>query len=329
MSAWQAEASQCETRAVGARAFVSRIAHLRAFRFVILVALAVACAGTSHAQTPPGTQAQTSQLSQDQPSEAERASYAAAVAYCRWHVPKPIALREDKRVLCFDGTIELPFDLAAIDSLVQGGLFVVRSSGGEARVAVQLADILRSKQAIVIVNDYCLANCANYLFFASFTTFVPKDALVAWRFVKEPRVCVDLSGEHHDEAPGLSPCNSSFRDGRRNEEIDQLNRKFSEGRARSPESSRAGFLRDRPRKDLDQLGPTFKLPPQSAAVGRALKDMTDARGGLPGAYWTWNPRFYPSVITINVFYEAYPQSQDEVDAIANRIGLGVRVIYDP
>jgi hypothetical protein len=318
----KSESVRQEIRAGAARDFVWRIGRFAAFGLMML-ALAVACAGTSEAKTAGGAQP-----SPGQPSEAEKASYAAAVAYCRWNVPKPLALREDKRVLCFDGTIEVPSDFAAIDGLAQGGFFVVRSAGGDARVAVQLADILRGKQAVVIINDYCLANCANYLFIASFTTFVPKDSLVAWSFVKKPQTCIDLSGEHH-EAPRFSPCNSSFHDGRRDEEIDQLKRKFSEGRARSPEPSRVEFLRDRPREDLDQLGPLFRLPPQSAAVRLALKDITDARGGRPGVYWTWNPRFYPSVITTKVFYEAYPKSQDEVDAIVKRIGLGTRVIYDP
>jgi hypothetical protein len=259
----------------------------------------------------------------------DKASYADALAYCRWNVPKPMALRDDKRVACFDGEIKAELDLSLVEGLGAGGLFVVRSSNAEIAAAIRLADLLLSKQAVVIINDYCLANCANYIFVASLRTFVPKDALVAWRFVSEPRVCIDLSGEHHYEAPGVSPCNGSFRGGRRNGEIDQLKRKFSEGRARSSALSRAGFLSDRPRHDLDQLGPLFELPPQSAAVGRTLKEMADARGGLPGVYWTWNPRFYPSVLTTKVFYEAYPQSQDEVDAIAKRTGLGVRVIYDP
>jgi hypothetical protein len=226
--------------------------------------------------------------------------------------------------------LRFPPTLRRSMALFKAVSFVVRSAGGDARVAVQLADILRGKQAIVIVNDYCLANCANYLFIASFTTYVPKDALVAWRFVSEPRVCIDLSGEHRYEAPRFSPCNSSFHDGRRNEEIDQLKRKFSEGRALSSEPSRAGFLRDGPRhQDFSPSGPSFELPPRSAAVVRALKEIVDARGGLPPIFWTWNPRFYPTVITTRVFYEAYPQSQDEVDAIAKRIWLGARVIYDP
>jgi len=42
------------------------------------------------------------------PSDAEKASYAEALAYCRGNVPRPISLRDDKRVLCFDGLIENP-----------------------------------------------------------------------------------------------------------------------------------------------------------------------------------------------------------------------------
>jgi len=32
--------------------------------------------------------------------------------------------------------------------------------------------------------------------------------------------------------------------------------------------------------------------------------------------WTWNPRYFPSKIKTKITYEAYPQSQDEVDVLA-------------
>lgn len=307
MSASQAEASQCETRANGARAFVSRIAHLRAFRFVILVALAVACAGTSHAQTSPGTQAQTSQLSQDQPSEAERASYAEALAYCRGDVPRPLALRSDKLVLCLDGMIDNPIDPWTVHDLAQGGLFVVRSAGGKIRTAIQLADLLLSKQATVIVNDYCLANCANYLFFASLATFVPRESLVAWRNVVEPGECPAFSETRDPGAPlfNSGPCDRGFHDGRRYRYFDQYKQEFYSARVRR-----------------------FQLP-ESVAIRRTFKRKFDETGKYPeNVFWTWNPRFY-SMYRTKVFYEAYPESQDEVDAIAAHIGLHEHIIYDP
>jgi hypothetical protein len=42
----------------------------------------------------------------------------------------------------------------------------------------------------------------------------------------------------------------------------------------------------------------------------------------------WNPRFWKNTIKTKVAYQAYPESQDEVDAMVARLHLR-RVIYDP
>ena len=243
-------------------------------------------------------------------SDAEKTSYAHALAYCRWNVPRPIALQDDKRVLCFDGQIDAALDLSIANDLEQGGLFVVRSTGGEIAGTIEFADLLQSKQATVVVNDYCLANCANYLFIASPRTFVPRDALVAWRNVTEPGECIGFSDTNNYGAPHFraAPCIRPFPDeDPRYEQLDQLKRKFYQKRILS-----------------------FEAPPESVSTRRILKWTFDATGKYPNdIYWTWNPRYYAAAIRTEVFYEAYPQSQDEVDAIAVRLGLGYRIIYDP
>jgi hypothetical protein len=56
--------------------------------------------------------------------------------------------------------------------------------------------------------------------------------------------------------------------------------------------------------------------------------MSHETGALPELLWMWNPRFYKAVFKTKVTYEAYPESQAEVDEIAARIGYR-RVLYDP
>lgn len=71
-------------------------------------------------------------------------------------------------------------------------------------------------------------------------------------------------------------------------------------------------------------------PPESITVRKILKRKFDQTGNYPvGVYWTWNPRYYASAVRANVSYEAYPQSQEEVDTTASRLGLSFPVIYDP
>ncbi len=280
----------------------------------MLLTLAVACVGLSHAQTSPDAQAQTStsqnaQPSQGQPSEAEKARYADALAYCRGNTPSAIALRNDKRVLCINGWIFTSFDFWPVYGLAQGGFVVVRIWGGEIATTIKLADLIRSKQATVVINGYCLADCASYLFVASLRTFVPKDSLVAWSIVNDANECVRFSETTDRSAPRLdiAPCTGVNGYGRPNEYLNQLKHKFYEGRV------------------LAQ----FRDPPESLMVRRMLKHKFDGMGEYPSVYWTWNPRFYASVIRTKVFYEDYPQSQSELDDMVTQLKLPWSVIYDP
>lgn len=75
------------------------------------------------------------------------------------------------------------------------------------------------------------------------------------------------------------------------------------------------------------FGHGFDLP-QSHYVTGILKGMLDKTGQTPMVAWTWNPRFYKSVLKSDVSYEAYPANQAEVDALAARYDLG-EVIFDP
>jgi hypothetical protein len=56
----------------------------------------------------------------------------------------------------------------------------VRSTGGFAPEAIRLANILRDRNATVVIRDYCLSACANYFLVPTGTTYVLKNAIVAW-----------------------------------------------------------------------------------------------------------------------------------------------------
>jgi hypothetical protein len=249
------------------------------------------------------------ELSRAQVSDAEQASYADALAYCRGDVPRPMALRSDKRVLCLDGRIQQVSDILLASGLEEGGLFVVRSHDGDIASTIALADMLLTREAIVVVNDYCLAVCANYFFVASLKTFVPKGALVAWiNDPTGPDYCFGFHETRDHGAPRFQakPCDFPFVGGS-TQELIRLRSYFRTVRMLS-----------------------FEEPPESIAVRRILKRRFDATGKYPDdVYWTWNPRYYAGSMRTRVLYEAYPQSQDEVDANLARLGLGLSVIYDP
>jgi len=221
-----------------------------------------------------------------------------------------MALDLDKRVLCFDGVLSPGLDVSLTKSLQQNGLFVVRSPGGDNATAAALADLLRDRNATVVVYDYCLLGCASFLFFASEKTFVLKNSIVAWHYSNDPLWCPSLETAK-DGGPKrleIAPCSnapSEYQSGY--SELRKLSRRFYEARS------------------SNQLA---EWPPQSFFVRKILRRTFEGTGRFPDAFWTWNPRHYASGIKTKVVYETFPQSQNEVDAVVAKLGLP-RVIYDP
>ena len=256
--------------------------------------------------------------------ESEKRVYTDAVAYCRGNnVARPMALRSDKLVLCYDGPIAAALDLSLSNDLAEDGLFVVRSFGGDPVPAVKLAEALRERHATIVVYDYCLSACASYLLFASTTAFVLRNTLVAWSYDShwclsfedandrgpkrlERKVCADASPEHKTWFKYYSDLDDWF----------YWTRTVV---PRIPPAARVG------RASVE--GIEFEHPPESASVRRILNSRFDGTGRYPRDFWTWNPRYYASTIKTRVVYEAYPQTQDEVDAMA--APLQIRVIFDP
>jgi hypothetical protein len=235
--------------------------------------------------------------------------YARAVEFCRGVVKRPMALDLDKRVLCFDGEISSQSDLSLSEALEFGGLFVVRSYGGVSITAMALADLIRDRRATVVTYDYCISACAGFLLVASDQAFVTKDTLVAWHDAVWP-LCPELEAPKDNGPKRLekSVCSDT------------------------PTQYRRGYAEFK--NVLDEFYATrvidlrFQFPPESFAIRRMLRIMFEGRGAYPNVVWTWNPRYYASVLKTKIIYEAYPSSQDEVDALALKFHFG-RVLYDP
>ncbi|MFZ5717365.1 MAG: hypothetical protein ACOY3N_31435 [Bradyrhizobium sp.] len=112
----------------------------------------------------------------------DKALFYRAANYCRGVVGRPVALSDDREILCLDGRIENDADISSANKLKEGGLFVVRSAGGDVASVIALANVLRERRAVVVVYDQCLSSCANYLLIASDQTYVLKGSLVAWDY---------------------------------------------------------------------------------------------------------------------------------------------------
>jgi len=241
--------------------------------------------------------------------EADYSSYARAAEYCRGDVARPIALSEDKHVLCLDGAIPQDLSVSIAADLADHGIAIVRSRGGDSERAVQLANMLRDRNAIVVVHDFCLYACASFILLASSEAYVLDGALAAWgvfrRYVDDD--CMGFIDADDQAGPFLRSfrCSEAYGDER------LVDRRWNE------------FYRDR------AFAAAFTDPPESRFVRRELMNLYRSTGQFPVVLWTWNPRYHASAITTKLVYQHYPDSQEEVDAIAKRLGLARRVIYDP
>jgi hypothetical protein len=251
---------------------------------------------------------------------------ASAVAFCRgyprlqvrgytdidYRTPQPggysFHIKDDKTVLCYDGAIFDNQDISVMNDLVEGGIFVVRSSGGMPNTAIKMGNILKSKMATVVIHDYCMAACAIFLYIASDTTYVVRDSIVVWYAVRYR----------------VPPCEDNT---------------FSMSSAETKElwMSLSPERRERNCKDLADLVDFFKkrggtlnsfFESQSPHIKKILQSANDQGLDTTGQYWMWHPRYHKDVFNTKIIYESYPKSQDDVDEITRRLGFP-KMLYDP
>jgi hypothetical protein len=248
-------------------------------------------------------------------ASSEPFPYEDAVTYCRGNVPRPAALNDDRSILCYDGDILSYRDFSLLKRLKDNGLFVVRSRGGFLSEALHAGRLLRERNPIVVVYDYCFSGCASFLLIATDRAVVRKNTIVAWHYgTGATPDCPEMKSYVSDELKTLQiyPCASVPWDLLMHYwEFEPLSREFYAERTRQPQIFGHGF-------DV----------PQSYYVTSLLKGLLAKTGRIPRVAWTWNPRFSKSVLKSKVSYEAYPENQAEVDELAARFGLG-RVIFDP
>ena len=267
---------------------------IRARCFFVVVTLGlVLCAGRSLAQ-----------------QDFDRESYYRAVEYCRGDVSRPMALSPDGQVLCFDGAIARDMDVSLAGSLNEGGLFVVRSSGGNAAPAMVLSDLIRERRGTVVVHDYCLSACAVFFLVASHQTFVVKGTLVAWHYPANDSLCTSVQVPRDGGPRKLrrGPCRNDS----------------SEKRTYSAETpAQIKFFKER------AVSPLFEAPPDSLYVRKIIRNRYAETGVYRDIAWTIHPRYYPTLFKTRIVHEVYPESQGEIDNMVSQLHLGIRVIYDP
>jgi hypothetical protein len=75
---------------------------------------------------------------------------------------------------------------------------IIRSSGGEVEAGIALGNWVHENAIDVVVRDYCLSSCANYVFTAGRRKVIEKGAVVAWH---GNYLHLKLSGEWREDIP--------------------------------------------------------------------------------------------------------------------------------
>jgi len=244
--------------------------------------------------------------------DAARCDFEAIAAVANECWPSYTMLRKDRTVLCFDGQIRADQDPKLFHELKPDGFLVMRSPGGYAYPSMLLANILREKNATVIVYDYCLSACANYFLIAASRTYVRKDTIVAWH-----------------GGPQKYDCNWIG--------LDEMRRRYrrlydlaeDDAAKRADEFCKtvglaATFFKERGINDRHIHAP------QTAYTYKMVRMATSQRLDKRNIFWMWNPKNQGDYFKSRVMYESYPTSQDHVEEILRRLPLPhMQVYYDP
>jgi hypothetical protein len=235
-----------------------------------------------------------------------------AIDYCR-HFPSTIRLSDDRNVMCFDGPIELDLDVSVFRHLKERGYFVMRSPGGSVREALLLSNILREKRALVVLYDYCLSACADFILVAN-KTYVAKETVVAWHDV-EARPWRATATECHGAGLKLLRQEYSAHYGANtNRTVDRI--------CATSELFRT-FFRER------ELEYGYTYQPQTHHTKKMVRLASMDGRDKTNVFWMWNPQNYGDYFKSRVSFDSYPKSQDEVDDIIARFQLGIRIVFDP
>lgn len=234
-----------------------------------------------------------------------RAAFTNAVAYCR-DKPGVAALDESAAIFCFDGNFSRFRDTSSLSRLNDGGLFVVRSLGGDGYEAMRIADVLSQKCATVVIYDYCFGSCSFFIFVASGETYVARESIVAWRSpVQDWRFCKRDGGWLSEY------CYDTLAQQKYFLSIGERASSFYQSRILNP------FV----------FG--FWYPPIGARAKMARSRLRDDADVTEDEWWTWNPRYYKKVLRTHVTYESYFKTDQQVDELKARLGLsGRRIILD-
>lgn len=120
---------------------------------------------------------------------------------------EPLVVEREGDVLRLAGPVSADMLEAVKSELDRGGLkrLVIKSNGGYVEAGQAIGHLIHVAKLTVIVDEYCVSSCANYIFTAGYRRIIPNGAYVAWHgntFQKSGRE-FDLCGRTVSSLDGL------------------------------------------------------------------------------------------------------------------------------
>lgn len=132
---------------------------------------------------------------------------------CRTMIPK-FGVERFEDVICFYGDINA--DTAArFFALLKDGditIIVMNSGGGDVRYAMDIGDYMIGKQVSLLVDEFCLSSCGNYMFVAAPYKFILPKSYVCWHGGPGGRAALgpDATEEHKQVQDALLARSDAF-----------------------------------------------------------------------------------------------------------------------
>lgn len=132
---------------------------------------------------------------------------------CRTMIPK-FGVERFEDVICFYGDINADtaarfFALLKDEDIT---IIVMNSAGGDVRYAMDIGDYLIAKHVSLLVDEFCLSSCGNYMFVAAPYKFILPKSYVCWHGGPGGRAALgpDATEEHKKAQDALLARSDAF-----------------------------------------------------------------------------------------------------------------------
>ncbi len=234
------------------------------------------------------------------------------------------------KTIYFDGAINAENE-GKFNKLVNkgGNVLVIKSPGGDVEVGLRMALTLREKNMTVIVKDYCISSCANYVFLTAKSKFLPPDSVLGLHGAP----ILDSNAEQAAHPPELLKIYAAHREFFDQNGIDVTLFKKSMQALLLPKPVYAFTITDRIRKKVAKFSDRAEATEELHEC-LAKNKKTDCAVEMTAISTVADAVYFPSRATLEQFgvtgigVYSYPTTAQKMAALGDVISPGFKLLGD-